>query len=607
MQPDSQNAGHESLMPSAPAQSQRKSPSPRSRASSGVATASYGKLPGVATHSAPVDSAPLDLRQIPVAPASPASHSAASLTPLPKKLAIGSTNNPLEHEADLVADHVLRMPDPAAVHSTTRTATSTVDRNCSVCTVPQSEVAPPIVHEVLHSAGQPLDQATRAFFEPRLGRDLSGVRAHTDSLAGQSAEAVDALAYTSGHNIVFGQGQHSPGTASGQRLLAHELAHVAQQQRLSSPTHTGLLQRTAKVPLGKGKSKRVFTIGELRFTHDAREDVLKHGALLPGADQAHTIFSGDRLGYEDGYTPTDPFRWSKIKDLIDSDQKILVKKVSLGDPIDVLFFSAGANSVVHDRMTQLGLTLPTLKLQQALAQGQKSFTASPISDTHLVLYTTALGDPDESSLAHELLGHLWLAMKGVPFAHPKKPADVAAFGTLTAAHKILDPFGNVFTGTVQDFITTFVGSEQGMAFKSPTQNVSAQAIPVSLGGFETGFENKASGTLNGKWDVPTAVAEQWEILSNNYAIIPNPATPTTAPATSPTPPPVAPTTATPTMSKSAIETDLTKWYKNLSVDRQYVFISFLRDLIWQINRRSELAAALVHSLQPPPGMTPPTP
>lgn len=34
---------------------------------------------------------------------------------------------------------------------------------------------PPIVHEVLHSSGKPLDSATRAFIEPRFGHNLSSV------------------------------------------------------------------------------------------------------------------------------------------------------------------------------------------------------------------------------------------------------------------------------------------------------------------------------------------------------------------------------------------------------------------------------------------------
>ena len=89
-----------------------------------------------------------------------------------------------------------------------------------------SSEAPPIVHDVLRSSGQPLDPATRAFMEPRFGYDFSRVRVHSDARAAQSAEAVNAQAYTVGSNIVFGANRGGPGN---QRLLAHELAHVVQQ------------------------------------------------------------------------------------------------------------------------------------------------------------------------------------------------------------------------------------------------------------------------------------------------------------------------------------------------------------------------------------------
>lgn len=88
---------------------------------------------------------------------------------------------------------------------------------------------PPIVNEVLQSSGQPLDAGTRAFIEPRFGRDFSSVRIHTDSKAAQSAQSVKALAYTVGRNIVFGNGMYAPETMKGKRLLAHELTHVVQQ------------------------------------------------------------------------------------------------------------------------------------------------------------------------------------------------------------------------------------------------------------------------------------------------------------------------------------------------------------------------------------------
>jgi hypothetical protein len=88
-------------------------------------------------------------------------------------------------------------------------------------------VAPPIVHEVLRSSGQPLDARTRAFMEPRFGHDFSKVRVHTDARAAESAHAVSAHAYTVGNHIVFAQPPSRSG--AGASLLAHELTHVVQQ------------------------------------------------------------------------------------------------------------------------------------------------------------------------------------------------------------------------------------------------------------------------------------------------------------------------------------------------------------------------------------------
>ncbi len=95
------------------------------------------------------------------------------------------------------------------------------------------EAIPPIVNQVLDSSGQPLDAATRSFMEPRFGHDFSGVRVHTDAHAAESAEAVNAQAYTVGKDVVFAPGQYQPGTVSGNAVLAHELSHVIQQDGVS--------------------------------------------------------------------------------------------------------------------------------------------------------------------------------------------------------------------------------------------------------------------------------------------------------------------------------------------------------------------------------------
>ncbi len=94
----------------------------------------------------------------------------------------------------------------------------------------ESDMAPPIVHEVLRSSGRPLDDETRAFMEPRFGHDFSQVRVHTDDRAAESARAVNARAYTVGWDVVFGAGQYMPKNVTGKLLLAHELTHVAQQE-----------------------------------------------------------------------------------------------------------------------------------------------------------------------------------------------------------------------------------------------------------------------------------------------------------------------------------------------------------------------------------------
>src|SRR5215469_14041400 len=105
-------------------------------------------------------------------------------------------------------------------------------------------VAPPIVQKVLRSPGQPLDSATRSFFEPRFGQDFSQVRMHTGAEAAESANAVSALAYTVGRSVVFGPGQYAPREAAGQALIAHELAHTVQQD-FGSATSSGPLEITA--------------------------------------------------------------------------------------------------------------------------------------------------------------------------------------------------------------------------------------------------------------------------------------------------------------------------------------------------------------------------
>lgn len=95
--------------------------------------------------------------------------------------------------------------------------------------------------DLAFGSGTALPAAQRAKFEASLGTDLSGVRVHTDDAASSAAASVNARAFAAGQNIAFGTGQYQPGTAKGDKLLAHEVAHTVQQ---SGSAKTGAVHTT---------------------------------------------------------------------------------------------------------------------------------------------------------------------------------------------------------------------------------------------------------------------------------------------------------------------------------------------------------------------------
>ncbi len=96
--------------------------------------------------------------------------------------------------------------------------------------MPDVSGLPSSVAQTVRGTGEPLDRSVRATMEARFGADFSGVRIFRHGSATRSAADVSANAYTVGNRIVFGQGKYDPHTTAGRFLLAHELAHVAQNQ-----------------------------------------------------------------------------------------------------------------------------------------------------------------------------------------------------------------------------------------------------------------------------------------------------------------------------------------------------------------------------------------
>jgi hypothetical protein len=113
--------------------------------------------------------------------------------------------------------------DPQFLPEALRRSSSTVDP------LGGTQAAPEVWDALRqHGGGAPLARADADRFGSGLGTDLSAVRVHTGPGADRIARSVQATAFTHGTDIYFSQGSYAPGTSSGDHLLAHELAHVAQ-------------------------------------------------------------------------------------------------------------------------------------------------------------------------------------------------------------------------------------------------------------------------------------------------------------------------------------------------------------------------------------------
>ena len=162
----------------------------------------------------------------------------ADLTHADKPVKVGATHDPAEAEADHLAEFLIATPgaQPLACG-----ACAAGDAPCPACATgaatlrrkalggePAGRAMSPAVGQALSAPATPLPDAARRRFEHRLGTDLAALRVHTGTAAARAAHSMGARAFALGHDIVFGAGEYRPDTRDGQRLLAHEVAHVVQ-------------------------------------------------------------------------------------------------------------------------------------------------------------------------------------------------------------------------------------------------------------------------------------------------------------------------------------------------------------------------------------------
>ena len=156
------------------------------------------------------------------------------------RLAVGAVDDPMEREADDMADQVMRMPEPTFIQ-----------RKCAHCEEEEKAQRKPLTSFIqkkgndggttasaavsqqinaTRGSGSAMDTPVQRFMESRFGADFSAVKIHTGATAVQLSRELNAQAFTVGSDIYFNEGKYNPSSSEGKHLLAHELTHTVQQQ-----------------------------------------------------------------------------------------------------------------------------------------------------------------------------------------------------------------------------------------------------------------------------------------------------------------------------------------------------------------------------------------
>ncbi len=196
----------------------------------------------------------------------PTSESTSEPLVVQRSLRVGSADDPLEREADLAADAVMRMISAAQRSSAppAEPGTSRVQRSSGAHEMSTSPAGAPQRVRRRATTGVPLGRegggvspefesgvrATRgggSSLPAEVGRtmehafdaDFSNVRIHTGSRSHELSRSINAEAFATGSDIYLGESAPSVATSAGTRLLAHELAHVVQQNGRVQRSSTG--------------------------------------------------------------------------------------------------------------------------------------------------------------------------------------------------------------------------------------------------------------------------------------------------------------------------------------------------------------------------------
>ena len=124
--------------------------------------------------------------------------------------------------------------------------------------------------------GEAVDPRVAAHVSRATGQDVSGARVHRGPVAAAMADKRRATAFAVGKHIVMSASAPAPGTPAGDALLAHELAHTAQQGAAAADS------AARKKPIGEEDQAAERDAGMARLGNFAGAigDVMRTGLQL---------------------------------------------------------------------------------------------------------------------------------------------------------------------------------------------------------------------------------------------------------------------------------------------------------------------------------------
>ena len=231
-------------------------------------------------------------------------------------------HDPLEREADSVAGQIVDSGELGEPPRITSQPNPRLANKCSSCESEEEEESAGLLQRKpaaepsraaasgnplgLLGSGRALNEEERAYFEPRFGRDLSGLRLHTGSDAASAAAEFGARAFTYGRHVAFGEGQHNLRSRADKWLLAHEITHFVQQNspqllhRREEPAPRSPMRILARLgpgdPLGSDVRSRMeaafgSSFGDVRVHRDSR------AAQLCSQFNASAFAVGDHVAF----------------------------------------------------------------------------------------------------------------------------------------------------------------------------------------------------------------------------------------------------------------------------------------------------------------------